>query len=194
VLTAVAVFLLSLVALLAVPVTLEFEVSRRERLERNLRLRWIFGLVRVNVSSAEPKTAPRKHKPPKRKPKRAKRSTGGKGNVLRAIRDRRFRRRILRFARDLWRAFRKERLRLRLRIGLGDPADTGRLWAALGPVAGLAAVIREASIEIEPEFFDAVLEIDTSGSVTIVPLQLLLLSAGLMLSPSVWHGIKLMRT
>ena len=104
-----------------------------------------------------------------------------------------FRQRVFRFIRAVWRAIHKQDLRLRMRIGLGDPADTGQLWALVGPLSGLLANNREASIEIEPEFFDAIFELDSSGSIRIIPLQLLYLAVGLLLSPSVWQGIREMR-
>ncbi|MDH3508770.1 MAG: DUF2953 domain-containing protein, partial [Gammaproteobacteria bacterium] len=98
------------------------------------------------------------------------------------------------FARDLWGAVRKQSILLRLRIGLGDPADTGRLWAIVGPVAGMLTAVRDATIEIEPEFFDPAFELDTSGSIRVVPLHIVYLVVSLMFSPSVWRGVKIMRS
>ena len=188
-----AIFLLLLVGLLAIPVTLKFRVSWQQALEQEVRLLWAFGLVRVRIPSGEAQAEPKPPAKDKKKQQRKKRSARGPGNVLAAIRDGRFRRRIMKFARDLWDAVHKQSIRLRLRIGLGDPADTGRLWAVVGPVAGMLAAVRDATIEIEPEFFDPVFEMDTSGSIRIVPLYVIYLVIGLMLSPSVWRGVKIMR-
>ncbi len=82
---------------------------------------------------------------------------------------------------------------MRIRIGLGDPADTGQLWSIVGPVAGILANSKEVVLEIEPEFFDATFELDGSGNIGIVPLQLIYLIFGVLLSPSVWQGVKQMR-
>ena len=89
---------------------------------------------------------------------------------------------------------RKRNLILRLRIGLGDPADTGRLWGFAGPVAGVLAGTGGASIEIVPEFFDETFELDSSGDIRLVPLQMVYLAAGLLLSPALWQGLKHLRT
>ena len=95
--------------------------------------------------------------------------------------------------RDIWRAVHKQNLVLRVRIGLGDPADTGRLWALVGPVSGMLATARDASIEIEPEFIDAVFELDSSGNIRVLPLQMVYLMFGLLISPSFWHGFRHLR-
>jgi len=194
VLVGAALFLLLLVGLLAIPVTLEFEVAWRNALEQNVRLRWAFGLVHVRIPSADPRAEPESRTVPEKKKQRARQSRRGPGNVLAAVRDGRFRRRIVKFARDLWGAVRKQSILLRLRIGLGDPADTGRLWAIVGPVAGMLTAIRDVTIEIEPEFFDPAFELDTSGSIRLVPLHIVYLVVGLMFSPSVWRGVKIMRS
>ncbi len=100
---------------------------------------------------------------------------------------------MFRFVADLWRAIRKQDVNLRIRLGLGDPADTGRLWAVVGPVAGLLANVEEASVEIEPDFMDAVFELESSGEIRLIPLQILYLVVALLLSPPVWLGVKRMR-
>ena len=69
-----------------------------------------------------------------------------------------------------------------MRLGLGDPADTGRLWAVVGPVNAIARS-RGADIRIEPDFLEPVLEIQADGHVAIVPLRILLLATGFVLSP-----------
>ena len=100
---------------------------------------------------------------------------------------------MIRFIHELWHAIQKRDVSLRIRIGLDDPADTGQLWAILGPVAGMLANVRQASIEIEPEFSVSTFELDSSGTIRIIPLQLLYLILALLLSPAVWRGIRQMR-
>ena len=50
--------------------------------------------------------------------------------MLAVVRQSGFRRRLYRLVKDLVRAAHLQRLRLRIRLGLGDPADTGRLSAS----------------------------------------------------------------
>ncbi len=192
-LTGAVAFLLLLIALLAIPITLTFQVSWQQTLQGNIKLRWLFGLVRVALSSFnsnEPSPASEK---PAQKNIRFERSPRKNSNLFAAIWQNTFRRRIIRFIGDVFHAVHKKDVRLYVRIGLGDPADTGRLWAIVGPVTGLLANIQEASIEIEPEFFDTTFELDSSGNIRLIPVQLIYLAVGLLLSPSVWRGMKQMR-
>ncbi len=184
-----AVFLLIVIGLLAVPLTLTFRLAWPDVQDNSLRVGWAFGLVdaRVPLSGTDSDELAETAGESSRRRKR------GGGNVLAAIRDRPFRQRLLRFVRDTWRAVQKRDLAMRMRIGLGDPADTGQLWAALGPLSGFLATLRDAAIRLEPEFDDAVFEVDGRGQVRLVPLKLIALSLALVVSPTFWRGARLMR-
>ena len=186
---AIAAFLLLLVALLAVPVRLSFQVSWRQALHGNVQLYWLFGLVRLQRPLTRPKPPVPELSTDSREKTAAKKSPN-QTSPFAVIRQKAFRRRVFRFLRDIWRSIRKQDLSLRVRIGLGDPADTGRLWALIGPVAGLLTEVQEASIEIAPEFTDAVFEFDSSGNIRVIPLQMIYLTFGLLLSPAFWQGLR----
>lgn len=192
-LTGVVAFLLLLIALLAIPLTLTYRLSWQQVFQSDLELQWAFGLVRVRRRSFRPKAPFPEGKKLEQRVGRLERSSRDKHNVFAVVRQTKFRRRIIRFIRDLLRAVHKKNVSLRVRIGLGDPADTGQLWAIVGPMAGILANVQEASINIEPEFLDTAFELDSSGSVRIIPLQMIYLSIALLLSPPVWQGIKQMR-
>lgn len=115
-------------------------------------------------------------------------------NVFAAIRQKAFRQRMIKFISDLWHAVQKENITLRFYVGLGDPADTGLLWAIVGPVSGILTTSQEASIEIVPDFIDTTLKIDSSGTIRIVPLQIIVLTLGCFLSPPVLKGLRKMHT
>ena len=198
-LTGVTIVLLVLIALLAVPVTLTFKLSLQKTFQGDVNLVWLFGLVHVRLLPGQPRSPTEEKKEPAPKARRSKRAprkkkSDKKPNVFAAIRQKGFRRRIFRFIRDFWHAVHKRDLSLHVRIGLGDPADTGQLWAMVGPVAGILSNVKEASIDIVPEFIDATLELDSSGSIRIFPLQLVYLVVGLLLSPPIWRGLRQMRT
>lgn len=193
-LTGLLVFLLALTVLLAMPVTVLFRLSWPDVQENDVRLHWGFGLVRVHLPT-EPSDAESAERESERTEKRRPtRPSRDKRNVWAAIQQARFRRRVLRFVGDIWTAIRKHDVRLRMRIGLGDPADTGELWGIIGPVSGMLASVRAVVIEIEPEFQDETLELAGRGRIRIVPLQLLYLAGALCLSPSIWRGVRAMRT
>lgn len=185
------IFLLVVIALLAIPVTLAFRVSWPMLEQNEFRLRWAFGLVRARVGAD--RSAPSQQREAAAATDRPEGSRRKRPSVLSAVRDERFRRRIIRFVGDAWRAIHKDDLRVHVRIGLGDPADTGRLWAIAGPVAGLLANSRNAAVSVEPDFLDSVVELDGSGSIRVVPLRMIGLVGALLLSPPFWQGLRLMR-
>lgn len=193
-LTGIIVFLLLLVAVLAIPVVLSFQISRQQDFRGNIRLQWLFGIVQVNIPLLQPKaTEAAKAEVSKPKKKTPKPSSGKGTKPIAVIRNRKFRRRMFQFFRDFWRAVHKEEIRLHIRVGLGDPADTGQLWAILGPLAGVLTNIQEARIDIQPEFIDSCFELESSGNIRLVPLQMLFLVLGVMMSPIFWQGMKHMR-
>lgn len=192
-LTGVLVFLLLLIALLAIPVTLTFQASWQPAFQGYIKLQWLFGLVSTRIPSLQSKAPSAEDRELTQKIGRFERSSRKKQNGFAIVRQKAFRRRIIRFISDFWHAVHKRDIRLHVRIGLGDPADTGQLWAIAGPVAGILANVQEASIKIEPDFFDTTFEMDSSGNIRLVPLQIIYLAIALLLSPSVWQGIRQMR-
>ena len=193
--------LLALVALLAAPVDLAFRLERAAPLAGEVTVRWLLGLVRVRVPipaapkapgraggeaqgerPAEVETRPEGGTEAARR--RARREARRRpGRIVDVLRQEAFRERAWRLGRDLARAVRVRRLRLWLRLGLDDPADTGLLWAVMGPLGAVALGLRGAEVRIEPEFAEAAREFQAEGRILIVPLQVLALAAAFALSP-----------
>jgi hypothetical protein len=113
--------------------------------------------------------------------------------VLAALRIEGFGWRLLRLARDLLRRVYVRDLSLRVRVGLDDPADTGRLWGVVGPLAAALPRPAAARVAVAPEFAREALEIDGRGSVRIVPLRLLLVLLVFALSPVTLRALHAMR-
>lgn len=178
--------LVALIALLAIPVALDFRVEGVP-IRNELRLGWAFGLVNVRLREPSTVEAPEEVETAREKKVRSR------SNPMAALRQAEFRQRLFRFARDLWRAVEKEDFRFYARLGTGDPAETGQLWALLGPVSGVLRTTRGAVIEVEPDFEDARLEFSGSGRVTIVPLEILGIVLALAVSPPIWRGLRAMR-
>lgn len=190
----VLLFVLAVVALLAIPVGVSFRLPEPPGRRADVRLHWAFGLLRVRVfpSRAAPSAQPDRTGDARRRPPgaRSDNACGGRSPWFALVRQPASRRRILAFIRDIWRAIRKDELRMRVRVGLGDPADTGQLWALLGPLSPLMAGMSRASIAIEPEFLEQTLSLEGSGRVQFVPLRLLYLTAALIVSPAIWRSMK----
>ncbi|MDH3527239.1 MAG: DUF2953 domain-containing protein [Gammaproteobacteria bacterium] len=186
-------FLLLSIALLAVPVTLTYRMSWQQGFQGDVRLRWLFGLVRIRLPASKPESPTPEGEERAQPAGRFERSSREKHPVFAIVRQKSFRRRVTRFIRDVWHAIHKRDVRLNVRIGLGDPADTGQLWAVVGPVAGILSTAREATVGIVPDFVEETFELDSRGNLRLIPLQMLYLAAGLLLSPSIWQGLKQMR-
>jgi hypothetical protein len=181
----VCAVLLATALLLAVPVHVAFQLKGIEAFSGLITIRWLFGLVRFRApypsvtKSPQPETAANAGKVQAKPNKR-----NARANVVAVLRQAAFRRRALRLVKDLVRAAHPQQLRLRMRLGLGDPADTGRLWAFMGPLSALAQNLHNAQVQIEPEFIDTVFEIEARGRLRLVPLQVLGVLISFALSPA----------
>lgn len=69
-------------------------------------------------------------------------------------------------------AIRVHRLTLAGRIGLDDPADTGRLWGMIQPLIHVLRGPRRL-IDLAPEFSGPCLDLAATGEVAILPLRLI---------------------
>lgn len=180
---------LLLVAALALPVAIEFQVEHRHGTRGRATLRGLFGLVRVRIDrTAAASPAP---PPPGREPQPAGRARGrrdGGARVRRLLGDAAWRRRVLRLARDLLRVVQLRHLSLRGRLGLGDPADTGLLWAVLGPLEATVRPLTRIELRLQPDFVEAVCEVDAQGECVLVPLHVVRLGLGFVLAPATWRA------
>lgn len=187
-LTALALFLLAVVALLAIPATLMFQVSYRQTFQGHVTLQWAFGRVRARIPLSRAK--PRPHKTTRAITRQQRRGSHEGVKPIELLGHPPFRGRVVRLLSDLWGAIGKQDIALRLRLGLGDPADTGRLWGLLGPLAGLFANLKEVQVAIEPEFIAAAFELDGHARIRIVPLRIIVPVLAFLLSPTVWQSIR----
>ena len=174
------------VLLLAVPIDVAFRCAGIHALNGQITIRWLFGLVRFRIRfpaaiksrSPEPGT-----EPPAARVRVKPKPHDSRSNILAVFRQTSFRRRTYRLVKDLVHAAHLRQLRLRMRLGLGDPAETGCLWAFVGPLDALARTLLNADIRIDPEFIEPVFEFEAKGRVLLVPLQFLALAVTFALSP-----------
>ncbi|MEO0997452.1 MAG: hypothetical protein AAFX58_08025 [Pseudomonadota bacterium] len=169
-------------ALLLIPVGISYRAAWPGTDGNFVAVRWAFGLVRFRTHLAPPPkaAAAAAHDRPARPA-----AGNGTAAVRQLLKDAAGRRRLLRFSRDLWRSLHARDVYARLRIGLDDPADTGRLWAVAGPVAAAAAGVPGATLRIEPDFAGETLTIDSGGRFRCVPLLTLWHVVTLLLSSPV---------
>ena len=189
----ITILLVLLLILLAVPVSMSFSISRNEKFQAFSHFQWLFGLVKFRIQIPTESEASKpgiRLETDKEKSHKPRNNTRG---VLSIIRRTQFRQHIIKFFYKLLHSIHAHELYLRLRIGLGDPADTGMLWAAMGPLSGMMKNLNSIQVEIEPEFIDAVLEIDSHGQFQFIPLQLIALIVVFILSPTTIQAWRMTR-
>jgi len=165
-----AVLLAFLIALLAIPVDVKFSVRLHERFRERVMIAWMFGLVRLPIPSKTGKPSPQEPTPETHKGKRLYK---GSRSMVTMLRSEGFWPRLLRFASDILNVMQVRIFRLRVRLGLEDPADTGQVWAFVGPLTAMLAGARGTDIEIEPDFERAFLSVDGNAELRIVPIRVL---------------------
>ena len=177
----------SLLALLAIPVDFEFSLLRREGQQKgSAAIGWLFGAVRVPLR-------------PRARPKSPRiqaqdRKHGGARRILAMLQTEGFVRRVLKLARDLLRHIHVRKLSLDARLGLDDPADTSRLWGAVGPLAALLTLPPAARVAIAPDFAAEVFEIECQGHLRIIPIQHLAVILVFVLSPTTLGALRSLRS
>ena len=185
-------------ALLAVPVHLAFNVRRLERTEGSATVLWLFGLVRIPVPvKGKPKdaeTGGRLNKQPE-SPGRSKRKSGGRGfrKFLIVIRNGPFRRRVFRLIGDLAGAVKASGLQFHAVAGLDDPADTGMLWGAAYPLLAALNLPYSGAVSVRPDFTEETFQFAGSGSVRVIPLQVFFIVVFFILSPTTLRMIWILR-
>ncbi len=152
-----------------------------------MKLSWLFGLVKTEVS---------KKKRPEEKKTTAehKRKPGAWGRDARVIfevlRTKGMLRQITRLLRSILRRLKIRDLVANLKIGLDNPADTGLLFAFIAPVNLLTSFL-PYQIKVEPSFTgDAFLQGHFFGAVRMQPIHLIAPLAGFAFSLPTIRAIK----
>lgn len=183
--------LLGVLALAAIPVEVAFRVEFRpgQRAVHGT-LYWLFGLVELPLGNRDAQ----RHTAHEGK-KMARRHHGKRTGVRRlmaVLRVEGFAWRLLRLIQDLLRRLQIRELSLEAYLGMDDPADTGRLWAAIGPLVAIMAS-PAAHIVIAPQFSARVFEVDAKTRIRVIPIQLLSVMLIFVLTPSTLRALYAMR-
>lgn len=184
--TIVALVLATLLVVLLIPVQLSFAARWPSEQPNKIAVRWCFGLIRHE------KTLPAGDRPTQSASKgRAKRTTPDRKPfpVAALVAQRRFRARLYRLASRLWHAIDKDAIRVSVRVGTGDPAETGRLWAIVGPLSGWLQTLESYQIDVLPDFDRPVVEGTASGTLGFAPLRLLAPLVAFACSPALWQSV-----
>jgi len=187
------VVLVSLIALvtlfLCIPIELVLHASTQGTPKFSLKLVWLFGLVSRDVRQAGKKT-------------RQKREAEFSGKVgsdwLKRIRvtfeilqTKGLLTQLRRFIIRTFKRIQVKELAANLRVDLENPADTGLLFAFIGPVNLLIDYFLSYPIKIEPSFTgESLLTGYANGVVKVMPIQMTASVIGLALSLPAFRVIK----
>ena len=187
-----AVVLFILFFFLIIPVEAEFKFNNLNGDEKTVRLRALFGLLSKTVYPSD-KSESHKSKE-KTEVKKEKKSGSGRTKIISVLRNGKFLRKTVHTFKKLLFSIKPDLKHLHIRLGLDDPADTGIIWGLIGPVSGILYGFTEKAVIIEPDFLDPSLGLNTRGSISIVPLEILLILLCYLLSPTViktyWFDIR----
>jgi hypothetical protein len=166
VIAALASLAVLIVLVLSVPLDMALHLDVYGRLRFQMKLTWLFGLVSKEVGKekrvAEGKPKPRKRRVKARTIFKILRTKG----VLRQGKD---------LLRDVLRRLKIRELRVNFRVGLDDPADTGLLFALIGPATLFLGSSRVHEIRVEPSFGDEIVcEGYLYGALRLWPIQLVI--------------------
>lgn len=162
----VAGIFLLFVLLLAVPVDLAFSVERDGNFRLRMRVGWMFGLIGKDIGGRKKKR--REEGVEKEKPKKRR---GSVKALLAALTTEGFPQKLFSFVRDILRLSKIRQLRMNFRIGLGDPAETGMLFAVLAPAMVVIRSFSSADIQLEPDFEQERLQGYCKGDIRAVPIK-----------------------
>ena len=136
-----------------------------------MKLVWFFGLVSKEVRKGKKKPKEEK-RVAEGKPKRRKRRIPAR-TIFKILRTKGLLRQLRRLLRDLLKRLKIRDLVADFTVGLGDPADTGLLFAFIGPATLFLGSSSSHQIRVQPSFEDeGVCKGYLHGMVRLVPIQL----------------------
>ncbi len=154
---------------LCVPLDMVLHADVHGKPKVRLRFSWLFGLVSKEITGKKEKPAEKKRAAKGKK----KRRWGDTRVILRILRTKGVLRRLKELLKDVFSCCKFRDLVADFKIGLGDPADTGLLFALLGPATVFFGSSHLHKIRVEPSFGDdAVLQGYSQGTVRLRPIRL----------------------
>jgi hypothetical protein len=158
-----AVLVLLILFLLAIPVGLAFYLDVHRQAKARITFLWMFGLVHRQINFDKDQKIP--------KEKREKQKTKDRGFKLRSfLRARGFVGQIFKLIRSILGCIHIKSAKCYFRLGFDDPVLTGMLFGYVYPLNLLLP--RRFSLNIEPVFPEVLIEGSASGIVTLRPICL----------------------
>jgi len=172
VIVALASLAVILIFVLCIPLDMTLHGDVYGRPKFRLRLSWLFGLVSKEVTRG--KKPEEKKKVVEDKQKSGERREKAK-LIFNILRTKGLLRQIRALLRNVLSRFKMRDLMADFRVGLDNPADTGLLFALIGPATLFLGSSRFHEMRVEPSFGDeAVFEGYSYGVIRLRPVQLVI--------------------
>lgn len=153
---------------LCIPLDLAFRLDVHDKTKFSMKLVWMFGFIKKELGGRK-----KKAKPKKAKIQEAEGKKRGAGKAIGFLRTKGLLGQIKILVTDVWKSLSIRQLRVNFRIGFDDPADTGMLFAFLGPTFIFFNNTKSYSVDIIPSFEDdAVLEGYMQAVIRLLPIRL----------------------
>ena len=155
---------------LCVPFDAVLNLDSSVRPKFRLRLVWLFGLFSKEVKKGEKKPEEEK-KVAKEKPKKKRRTDFG--TILRILRSKGLLKQFKDLVKDILSQFKIRELAVNCKLGLDNPADTGLLFAVIGPATLFLNFPSQYQLRVQPSFHDeAIFEGYLHGVLRLQPIRL----------------------
>ena len=179
-----AIALASLIAILSIPFDILCHIEVYEKPKFRIRLKWLFGLLKKDI---------RAKKKPTKKKKKQKLGEGRKWlwAAFRIIRIKGMLKELRRLVKGILNSLKIRELRVNLKVGLDDPADTAFLVGIINASRLFWKTSFPHEIDIRPDYEGQVfLEGYTHLTVRVLPIQIV---ASLLRFLFSWSTMKAMR-
>jgi hypothetical protein len=160
------------ILVLSVPLDLGLHVDIHGKPKLRMMLVWLFGLVSKEIEGKKKKSEEKKRAVEGKRRRREKKRRDI-GVIFRVLRTKGLLSQVKRLLTDILRRPRIRKLEADLRIGLDNPADTGFLFALIGPATLFLSSSSPHRIMVQPSFDEAVFEGYLYGMIRLQPVQLI---------------------
>jgi hypothetical protein len=159
---------LLIILVLSVPLDGVLHVDIYGRPKFSVRLAWFFGLLSKKVEKREKKPEEAAGAP-EGKPRPTKKMRAS--DIFRIMRTRGLLKQFITLLKEILPCFRIEKIEANLTVGFDNPADTGLLFAFIGPAMLFFQPAPPHQIRVQPSF-DPVCQGYLSGTLRLQPIQL----------------------
>ena len=166
VIVALASLIVAAILVFCIPLDTVLYVDVYGRPKFQIKLAWFFGLLNKEVTTGKEKSGKEK------RVAKGKRKANIRA-IFQILRTRGLLKQLKRLLKDIFKNLKIRDLRVNSRIGLDDPADTGLLFALIGPATFFLGSSRVHEIKVEPSFEDRVIiEGYLSGALRLIPIRM----------------------